>query len=270
MLRVGPVLLALSAMLPYVMAAAVVRELNGAEALQIATQRQRRLVVLMYDGECAVVKAFQPWLFALAQMVPNLPITRVDVSRQSGMLKSVFQLAKTPQVKAIMRDNPKGEKVINYKGPMEFEALLEWLQAVYKEVPHKLSEFGVEPPEAPEGSGKRGRAGSSGDPMGHLPESVRGFATTMVRENRLQRKLAEQGGGRLDAYNAKVTRRYQEILRSEETTLDDKYAIQEANRRARDEVHEEILAQAPEHIRDEVMGDVRMGDIAESQKEKKR
>uniref|UniRef100_A0A7S2MUZ0 Thioredoxin domain-containing protein n=1 Tax=Haptolina brevifila TaxID=156173 RepID=A0A7S2MUZ0_9EUKA len=242
-----------------------VREHNSAQALQKNAARQRQMIVLMYDGNCATTKAFQPWLFALAQFMPHLLISRVDVSRENGMLKSVFQLSKTPQIKAFIRDNPKGKKIINYKGQLEFESLLGWLQAIHNGVSHPLSEFGVEPPES---TALRGTVrGGDVDPMGHLPESVRAMATTMARENRLQRLLKEQGGGRLEHYNNKVSRRFVEIMKSEDIDRTDKFGVQDANRRARDEVREEVLDSAPQHIRDEVEGDVRLGDVAAKQAE---
>ena len=51
-------------------------------------------------------------------------------------------------------------------------------------------------------------------------------------------------------------------MKEEGTDLSDKFGVQEANRRARDQVREEILESAPEHIREEVESDVSMGDLA--------
>ena len=248
---------------------APVRDITGVQHLQKAAQRQRWMFVFMYDGDCNAASSFRPWLFALAQMVPNLAITRMDVSQEDGVVKDVFSVTRLPQVKLFVRDNPVGERIIDYVGPLEFESLFGWCKAVLTGKQHALSKFGVEPRAAqgsgtPSGSahGATGNGGSSGSAMDKLPESVRLMAMTMVRETRLQRVLTQQGGGRLERYDAMVANRYQDIVSREGIDAEDKFAVQEANRRARDMVREEILVTAPSHIRDEIENDVNMGDMA--------
>ena len=86
--------------------------------------------------------------------------------------------------------------------------------------------------------------------------------TTMVRESRLQRILTKQGGGRVEMYDSMVAQRYMKLMKEESLDLSDKFGVQEVNRRARNEVREELLATAPEHIREEVEAEVSMGDMA--------
>ena len=87
------------------------------------------------------------------------------------------------------------------------------------------------------------------------------MAETMVRETRLQRILTERGGGRAEHYNRLVQERFAKIVGDEETDMEDKFAVQEANRRARNEVQEELLKDAPANIRAEVRAAVNLGDM---------
>ena len=69
-----------------------------------------------------------------------------------------------------------------------------------------------------------------------LPPSVRAMAETMVREQRLQRILRDRGGGFAEKYEQLVSERYAAIMSEERLNADDKFVVQEANRRARDAV----------------------------------
>ena len=84
----------------------------------------------------------------------------------------------------------------------------------------------------------------------------------MVRETRLQKLLKERGGGRYEQYTEMVAQRYNSIIAAEHTDTDDKFEVQEANRRARDQVREELLAEAPDYIKAEIEGEINMGDSA--------
>jgi len=241
--------------------AADVHELNPQNLPSFAA-RHRKAMVLMYEGSCTATAAFQPWLYALAQMIPGLPMGQLDVSGKAGApIKSAFNVTATPIVKVFSRDNVKGERIIDYLGPLEFDSLYNWSSTMRAGNSHSLSAFGAEPPETPamplNGGSVRG-----GNAFDKLPAEVRKMASTMVRESRLQRMLKQQGQGRLEQYDRMVSRRYHEIMRQAETDLSDKYGVQEANRRARDEIREEILESAPAHIREEVEADVSMGDLA--------
>lgn len=239
-----------------------VRVIDGFDMLQRVARRQHKLIVLMYEGGDASAKAFQPWLFALAQLVPHFAVTTFDVTHDKGLVQQAFDVTTTPVVKLLARDSPKGERVIDYRGPLEFEALLGWAKAVVKGESHALSAFGAEPLEETAAAGKNS-AGGKGVMGGlqNLPESVRNMATTMVRERRLQKLLKEYGDERVAKYNAAVSQRYQQIVAEEGLDLSDKFAVQEANRKAREVIREEILADAPDHVRDEVEGEVQMGDM---------
>lgn len=233
--------------------------------LQAFAARHRKALVLMYEGSCTMTMAFQPWIFALAQMLPTIAMAQLDVSSDNGeMIKSVFNLTKFPQIKLFAKDKSKGERVIDYQGPLEFDSLYDWSTAVRAGQDHELSSFGTEPAEGPAAGG--GDGSSPVNAFAKLPPEVRNMATTMVREGRLQKILKQQGGGRIEAYDQKVSQRYKQIMKDERTALSDKFGVQEANRRARDEVREELLASAPDHIREEIESEITMGDIAKGHK----
>lgn len=245
-----------------------VHELDPA-LMNTGVARHKRFMVVMHQND-ATIAAFQPWLFALANNVPGVPIGRLDVSTYPGVGQA-FQVNGTgPAIKLFQRQNKKGKRLIDYTGPLEFDPLLDWLEAVGADREHELSAWAVEPPEPPQPSGGEGsKSGSGGgrkNMMGALPESVRQMAETMVRETRLQRLLKEQGGGRLEQYDQMVHAQYQKLVQDEGTDMNDKWSVQEANRRARDLVRDEVLKEAPQFIKEEVLSDVNMGDMAQNAK----
>ena len=241
-----------------------------AEMLQMAVGRHRRFIVWMHDGADAATKAFQPWLYAIANLVPHLPFGTIDLSQGRGAeVAEAFKVqSRLPQIKLFVRDNPKGKRILDYTGPLEFDELFSWLQTVLNGQDHELSAYGVEPEGGPEpvtpADGGRNPGGARGGAMGQLPESVRLMAQTMVRETRLQRILKQHGGGRAEHYDAMVATKYRELIEEEKTDLGDKFAVQEVNRRARDAVRTELMVDAPLHIREEVEADVSLGDAANS------
>ena len=240
-----------------------VREMTP-EGLQSAVGKHRRFMVLFHDGADKVTTAFQPWLYALANLIPHVPLGRIDLSQKRGdEVAQAFRVAGTgvPAVKLFIRDNPKGQRIINYRGPLDFDKVLDWARAAIDGKEHALSAFGYEPEgaDAKEEAAKKAAADS---PMSKLPESVRLMAQTMVRETRLQRILKQQGGDRAARYDQMVAQKYAELIQEEKTDLNDKFAVQEANRRARDEVRELLMNDAPVHIREEIEADVSLGDAA--------
>ena len=244
-----------------------VRKLD-AETLQHSVTKFRRFFVLMHDGADDATRAFQPWLYAIANLMPHLPIGTIDLSKGRGSeVAEAFEVGNgLPVVKLFVRDNPKGKRIVDYKGPLDFDKLLGWVRAAINDEDHELSAYGVEPvaSEPPPKAAAAGGGGPGGGPMGMLPESVRAMARTMVRETRLQRILKQQGGGRVEQYDAMVSAKYRELIESEGTDLGDKFAVQEANRRARDAVREQLMADAPLHVREEVEAEVNLGDAANS------
>jgi len=243
-----------------------VRELD-AEMLQNAVGKHRRFLVLMHGGKDTAVSAFQPWLYALANFLPHIPLGRVDLSQEGGSnLAEGFAVdaSEHPRLKLFVRDNPMGKRIIDYLGPLDFEAMLGWARAAVNDEEHELSAYGVEPysgedePELQQAHAQK--QAEAGGAMSNLPESVRRMAQTMVRETRLQRILKQHGGGRVEQYDAMVQQKYAEIVGEESTDLEDKFQVQEANRRARDFVRDQLMADAPLHIREEVEADVNLGD----------
>lgn len=237
---------------------------HGADVLQLApntlaptVSRHKRMVVIMHDGASAALFKFQPWLFALTTLLPRLPIGRIDVSGEGQGVRAAFKVSGTPAIKMFLRDNPSGKRIVDYQGPLEFDALLSWCRAVVADKDHEHSAAAYEPPEHTQTPSKKPT-----NKLQQLPPSVRAMAETMVREQRLQRILREQGGGMAEKYEELIAARYQQLITSEGTDTNDKFATQEVNRRARDLAREELLQSAPADIREEVEEEVHLGDAA--------
>ena len=187
---------------------ASVKELD-ARSLQRIVAKHRRFIVMMHFGDDEATRAFQPWLFAIANMVPEIPIGRVDLSskERGAEMAGAFQVPSgATQLKLFIRDKPKGERIVDYRGPLQFEPLLGWVRAAISGEEHEHSAPGVEPPS----SGAEPPRGGGGM-MNKLPESVRTTAKTMIMESRLQKILRQQGGGKVEQYDVMVGRRYEEV-----------------------------------------------------------
>ena len=251
-----------------------------------ALNRHRRIVVLMYRGKkCKASRLFQPWLFALAHRLPGVQFARVDATEGEGSIADAFGVTSSPTIKAFQRTKPKGERVTDYTGPVDFDSLLEWGEAIADDKVHRYSAVGIEPGSSGggddggggggggdggggDGSRDAGDGTAAGDPpptaarAKGMPESVRRMAETMVREKRLQRLLAARGAEASEAYSRRVTARYEELAAAagvdpQRTT--DQFSVQELNRRARDLVRDEVLAEAPDEVRREVLAEVNVG-----------
>lgn len=231
-----------------------------ANTLQKLSARSDKMLVVMYSGSCLETKAFQPWLYALANLMPSLPVGIVDVARDGGMVAKSFNVSNPPVIKLFQRKAAPGKRLINFMGPMQFDGLFEWCKVVAAGDEHPLSEYGQEPAEHPEGHPGRPKSGSV---MNKLPDGVRKMAETMVKENRLRNVLKERSEGKFEQYEALVSQEFRRIMSEDNVNADDKFGIQEVNRKARDIVREMILKTAPEHIRAEIEREVNMGDVAE-------
>lgn len=225
--------------------------------LASSVSRHKRMVVIMHEGASPTLSKFQPWLFVLSTLMPRMPIGRVDLSGEGRGVGTTFKVSGGPAVKMFLRDNPKGERIVDYRGPLEFDALLSWCRAVIAGQGSDHSAPGYEPPEHAKVSHPKG--GKGANKLDKLPPSVRAMAETMVREQRLQRLLKDRPG-MVERYEDLVSARYQQIISGEGTDVENKFASQEANRRARDQVRTELLESAPDDIREEVERDVHLGD----------
>jgi len=157
------------------------------------------------------------------------------------------------------RDSSAGERIIDYHGPLEFDALVEWCRALMAGREHLHSRRGYEPPEHAAATRASKEASKEGNELNKLPKSVRAMAETMVREQRLQRVLKQRGGGMAEKYEVLVSERYKQIVAEEGTNVNDQFASQEANRRARDQVRDQLLSSAPSDIREDIEREVHLG-----------
>ena len=98
-------------------------------SMRETVNRFSRMVVLMHDGSAAV-KAFQPWLYALAQAMPQLRFARIDVAGEARIVADTFGVTALPAIKIFQRDLEAGKRVVDYTGPLEFDPLLEWCEAM--------------------------------------------------------------------------------------------------------------------------------------------
>ncbi|KAL1528502.1 hypothetical protein AB1Y20_009845 [Prymnesium parvum] len=225
--------------------------------LSRTVSRHKRMVVLLYSSPCLASSQFEPWLYAISQLMPRLAFGRIDVSGPAAPVAATFNVSSLPAIKVFLRDNPVGERIIDYEGPLEFDRLVDWCRAIVHGIPHADSRVAFEPQEHMPQSASKGS--TSSNELNDLPASVRLMAETMVREQRLQRVLKQRGGGMIDRYESLVASRYQKIVEDEAIDVNDKFASQEGNRRARDQVRDEILATAPADVREEIERDVHLG-----------
>lgn len=98
-------------------------------SMRETVNRFSRMVVLMHDGTAAI-KAFQPWLYALAQKVPQLRFARINVAGEARVVAETFKVFALPAIKIFQRDLEAGKRVVDYAGPLEFDPLLEWCEAM--------------------------------------------------------------------------------------------------------------------------------------------
>jgi len=231
--------------------------------------RFSRVIVIMHDADADMV-AFQPWLYAIAQAVPQVRIARINVAGPAKAVANTFHVASLPAIKLFQRDEAVGKRIIDYTGPLDFEPLIEWCEAMRDGTEHPLSQSGFEPatPEADElraehqrmrSGGGAAIQGADGQAMSSVPDSVRKMAKTMVRETRLQRMLEERGPKNVERYKGRVAAVYRQIVEEEGVDIKDQFKVQEANRRARNKVMDEVLTGAPVDIVDEVNLEVNLG-----------
>ena len=67
----------------------------------------------------------------------------------------------------------------------------------------------------------------------------------------------------LEQYEQAVRERYNWFIKQDGFDADDKFAVQEANRKARETVRQELLESAPFEIREEIEEDVALGEAAQ-------
>lgn len=224
-----------------------------------AVSRHKRIVVFMYDGACPASAKFQPWLFAMSQLMPRLAFARIDVSGPGHPVAATFQVSSSPAIKMFQRESQAGERVIDYQGPLKFDDLVEWCRTLVAGKKHAHSTAGFEPPEHAAAARAAKDRSEKSNALNGLPASVRAMAETMVREQRLQRVLKQRGNGMTEKYEDLVSTRYQQLVADEGIDVNDKFASQEANRRARDSVRDELLDSAPADIREEIEREVHLG-----------
>ena len=166
-----------------------------------------------------------------------------------------------------------GKRITDYTGPLEYDPLLSWCEAMNAGVglEHKLSQPAFEPPTPQTDrlrAAKKGMKGAAvldkdGSPKAGVPEEVRMMAETMVKEQRLQRLFDERDPeGKHDMfkkYQGRVGHVYREIVEAEGIDVNDQFAVQEANRRARAKVQSEVLTGAPDDVVAEFNREVNLG-----------
>ena len=265
------------------------------------------MAVLMHDGS-EEIEAFQPWLYAIAQVVPKIRIGRINLKGTGAAITHTFKITSVPAIKIFNRDEvgmPKalgaanhsqcfandmrprsavapsprpwrqvsGKRITDYTGPLEYDPLLSWCEAMNAGVglEHKLSQPAFEPPTPQTDrlrAAKKSMKGAAvldkdGSPKAGVPEEVRMMAETMVKEQRLQRLFDERDPeGKHDMfkkYQGRVGHVYREIVEAEGIDINDQFAVQEANRRARAKVQREVLTGAPDDVVAEFNREVNLG-----------
>lgn len=100
---------------------------RGMQQLVMANDKA---VILMHSTGCARAAEFAPTLATIAQAVPGLAFGQVALTADDSAAKAHGILAGAPALKAFFRNAPPPRRMLEYRGPPSFEAVLEWARAV--------------------------------------------------------------------------------------------------------------------------------------------
>ena len=95
--------------------------------------KNEKVVLLLHTRGCHRAESFSPTLASVAERVPGLEFARLSLEPDAtdtggGFAKGVE--AGRPMLKAFFRNAPPGKRVLEYAGPPNEAAVLEWARAV--------------------------------------------------------------------------------------------------------------------------------------------
>lgn len=104
-------------------------DVSGMQKLVMA---HNKVVLLMHATGCERAAEFAPTLERIARDVPSLTFGRIDVEADEKAAvatgKGVSKGA--PALRAFFRNAPPSRRVLEYRGPPTFDAVVEWAKAV--------------------------------------------------------------------------------------------------------------------------------------------
>ncbi|KAL1508038.1 hypothetical protein AB1Y20_007634 [Prymnesium parvum] len=90
-----------------------------------------KVILYVSNGACAECDAVAQTLASIATHVPDVPIARIDGSRDGGKLASHFGApAGSAVLRALFRNAPPGKRVLAYAGPIAHDPVMEWCRSV--------------------------------------------------------------------------------------------------------------------------------------------
>ena len=207
------------------------------------------MIVLMHQSKCEATKSFQPWLHAVANLVPGIQIGQIDIGAARS-IATVFKGNDPAAIKPSSRQ-PKGQADRGLQRAARIRCAAGLVQGSRRAVA-SLSAYGAEREPSASAAGGKASGMSRLLEVRHGGDDGSGDATA-----------AHPDGARRwpRGHYILVQERFAKIVGDEETDMEDKFAVQEANRRARNEVQEELLKDAPANIRAEVRAAVNLGDM---------
>ena len=102
-----------------------------------------------------------------------MQFARVDAIEGEGSIADAFGVTSSPTIKAFQRTKPKGERVTDYTGPVDFDSLLEWGEAIADDKAHRYSAVGIEPGSSGGGDDGGGGGGGGGGGDGTATRAIR-------------------------------------------------------------------------------------------------
>ena len=109
-----------------------VRELDAASMQKLVASNDK-VVLLMFAEGCKRAESFAPTLERIALEVTGLVYGNISVGEGSSSgLATRFRIEKgAPSLRALFRNAPPAQRMLDYAGPPTFEAVLEWCKAVH-------------------------------------------------------------------------------------------------------------------------------------------
>jgi hypothetical protein len=91
------------------------------------------VVVLLHAPGCERAESFVPTLSRIAEKVPGLAYGRIDVAQGGsgdGLATKFGVQLGAPSLRAMFRNAPPHQRMLEYRGPPTYEAVLPWAEAV--------------------------------------------------------------------------------------------------------------------------------------------
>ena len=102
-----------------------------AKGMQQLVADNEKVVLLMHSDGCERGESFAPTLERIAAELPALAFGRISVGDSSGLATRFAVQQGAPSLRAMFRNAPPSQRMLEYRGLPSYDAVLEWCQAVH-------------------------------------------------------------------------------------------------------------------------------------------